>query len=102
MGNKKTKRLSSLASVIEDVFSKKSSRFSEIFFLLQLQRSWKKLAGEEISKKANPVHFKYKTLFLKLPDSSSVQEMHFVKETLKNKINQEFPEYKIEKILLKT
>lgn len=102
MKQKVPKKLLSLSSVVQELFTGKSSQFLEIYFLFQLRQAWKKLAGEEISQKAKPIQFKKGTLFLKLPDSTHVQEMHFAKETLKNKINQQFPEYKVKKILFKT
>ena len=96
------KKLIAISSVIEELFSKKSSQFSEIYFLSQLNQSWKKLSGGEISQQAKPIQFKKQILFLQVPDSTYIQEMHFVKEALKNKINQKFPEYKVKKIILKT
>ena len=94
--------LTSLSSVLEGLFKKKQSPFSEIYFLFQLNQSWKQLAGEEIAKSASPVQFKNKELILALPDSTHLQEMHFAKETLRKKINKQFPEKKIQKIILRT
>ena len=98
---KKKKKLIPLSDAIESLFTKKSSPFLEIYFLFQLKKSWKELAGEEISQKAEPLYFRKQTLFLKLPDSTHIQEMHFVKETLKDKINQKFSDYKVQKIFFK-
>ena len=91
-----------LSDIVEGLFTEKSSQFLEIYFLFQLRQAWTKIAGEEISQKAKPIKFKNQTLFLRLPDSTHIQEIHFVKEALKNKINQHFPDYKIQKILFKT
>ena len=93
--------LVSLSSVLENLFKKKRSPFSEIYFLFQLSQKWKQLAGEEIAKAAFPVQFKNQELILALPDSTHLQEMHFAKETLKKKINKQFPEKKIQKIILR-
>lgn len=91
-----------LSAVVEGLFTEKSSQFLEIYFLFQVRRAWTKIAGEEISQKAKPIKFKNHILFLKLPDSTHVQEIHFFKEALKNKINRRFPEYKVKKLLFKT
>ena len=91
-----------LSAVVEGLFTEKSSQFLEIYFLFQVRRAWAKIAGEEISQRAKPIKFKNHILFLKLPDSTHVQEIHFVKESLKNKINRHFPEYKVKKLLFKT
>jgi len=96
------KPLQALSTVIEALFTEKSSKFLELYFLFQLRQSWRKMAGEEIFQRAKPIRFKNQTLFLKLPDSTHIQEIHFVKESLKKKINSHFPEYKVEKILFQT
>lgn len=93
--------LISLSSVLENLFKKKHSPFSEIYFLFQLTRKWKLLAGKNISKYAYPIQFKNHELVLSLPDSTHLQEMHFAKEPLRKKINKWFPDNKIQKITLR-
>ena len=93
--------LSSLSSILEKLFKKDQSPFSEIYFLFQLSLNWKQLAGEEIAKSAKPIQFKNRELILALPDSTHLQEMHFAKEFLRKKINKRFPEKKIQKISLR-
>lgn len=90
-----------LSSVLEKLFKKNRSPLSEIYFLFQLGRGWKELAGEEIASFAWPVQFKNQELILAMPDSTHLQEMHFAKEPLRKKINCRFPEKKIQKIILK-
>ena len=94
------KSLVSISSVLENLFKKKSSHFSEIYFLFQLKQVWNQIVGNKISKFAVPSQFKNNNLFLNLPDSTHLQEMHFVKEALKDKINKRFPKAKIKKIML--
>ena len=94
------KSLVSVSSVLESLFKKKSSHFSEIYFLFQLKQLWSQIAGNEISKQAIPSQFKNNKLFLHLPDSTLLQEMHFAKETLRQKINKRFPSAKVNKIIL--
>ena len=91
----------SLSSILESLFKKEQSPLSEIYFLFQLNRSWKQLAGEEIAKSAKPSQFKNQELVLILPDATHLQEMHFSKEPLKKKINKWFPEKKVQKITLR-
>ena len=93
--------LVSLSYVLEGLFKNKNSVFSEAYFLYQLNEKWYQLAGEEISKMAVPVQFKNNELILNMPDSASLQEMHFAKELLKEKINKHFPEKKVQKIVLR-
>ena len=94
------KPLISISSVLENLFKKKSSHFSEIYFLFQLKQIWHQIVGGKISKLAVPTQFKNNNLFLSLPDSVHLQEMQFAKETLREKINKRFPETKIKKIIL--
>ena len=94
------KPLVSISSVLENLFKKKSSHFSEIYFLFQLKHIWSQIVGNKISEMAVPNQFKNNNLFLSLPDSTHLQEMHFAKETLKEKINDRFPSVKIQKIIL--
>ena len=94
------KPLVSVSSILENLFKKKSSHFSEIYFLFRLKQNWSQIAGNEISKIASLSQFKNNNLFLSLPDSTHLQEMHFAKEALKEKINQQFPEAKIKKLIL--
>ena len=94
------KSLVSISSVLENLFKKKSSHFSEIYFLFQLKQVWSQIVGNKISELAVPSQFKNNTLFLNLPDSTHLQEMYFAKETLREKINVRFPSAKIKKIVL--
>ena len=93
-------KLTPLSQVIERVFTKPSSAFLEISFLFQLRHSWEKIAGKGFAQNAWPIRFKRQELFISLPDSTYIQEMHFVKETLRKKINKKFPFYKVKKIHL--
>ena len=94
------KKLVPLSSVIETVFTQSSSSFLEISFLFQLRNSWEKIVGKSFYHKSWPIRFKNKELLISLTDSTYVQEMHFVKDTLRKKINQQFPIYKVKKINL--
>ena len=94
------KPLVSISSVLENLFKKKSSHFSEIYFLFQLKQNWIQIVGNKISQTAIPTKFKNNNLFLNLPDSTHLQEMQFAKESLKEKINKRFPSAKIQKITL--
>ena len=95
------KALSTISEVLEHAFKRKGSPLSEGYFICQLIRIWPEIAGQEIAKTGHPVQFKNRELTIALPSSSHLHEMHFVKEALRYKINQKFPERKIKKIILK-
>lgn len=92
------KELQPLSSILEEVFKKKASPLSEGYFLSQLNYTWNDLAGCEIAKIALPIAFKNHRLTLSLPSSSHIQDMHFVKEILRKKINQAFPDKQVRRI----
>ena len=93
--------LVSLSYVLEKLFKKKQSIFSEIYFLYRLHENWRQLAGESIAKTASPAQFTKNELILNMPDSTHLQEMHFAKEFLRKKINKQFPDKKVQKITLR-
>ena len=93
-------KLTCLSDILEELFKTKASVFSDIYFLYCLKKSWTKLAGGEIAKTGAPGSFKNQELTLILPSSSHLQEMHFIKEALRKKINSTFPHIKVKKILL--
>ena len=93
------KRLIPLRNIVEELF-KKNPAFSDIYFLYCLKKSWPTLTGEEITKVGRPLCFKNQELTIALPSSSHLQEMHFIKETLRKKINHFFPHIKVAKIRL--
>ena len=95
------KGFSAVSDILEDVMKKKNSPLSGGYFICQLIRCWQELAGEEIAKTGRPVQFKNQELTLALPSSSHLNEMHFVKEALRHKINERFPDRKIKRIHLK-
>lgn len=90
-----------LSSVLKNLLKKSQSPLSEIYFLFQLNQTWEDLAGEEIASFASPAQFKKQDLVLVLPDSTHLQEMHFAKETLRQKINLRFSDKKVRQIILK-
>ena len=93
-------KLTPLSQVIEKLFTKSSDRFLEISFLFQLRKSWDSIAGKDFAKQAWPIRYKKQELFISLPNSAYLQEIHFVKESLRTKINKKFPLYKVKKIRL--
>ena len=93
--------LVSLGSVIEKLFIKKESPFADIHFLFRLHQNWSALAGKAFAKSAFPAQFKNQELILNVTDSSTVTEIHFFKEELKNRINSRFPGQPVKKIILR-
>ena len=86
-------------AILESLFKGKNSPLSEGYFLCQLNQVWEDLAGEEIAKNGRPILFKNSQLFIALPSSSHIQEMCFIREDLRRKINSRFPDRNIKRII---
>ena len=91
----------SVTGLLEELFKKKDSPLSEGYFLCQLIRVWKQLAGSSFADVAKPIQFSRHELTLALPSSAHIQEIQFAKETLRKKINEHFPNQKVNRIKLK-
>ena len=99
MGKPRGKRpILPAGAVLELLFKKRGGPLSEGYFLSQLNNEWKELAGEAIAQTGRPIRFKRGLLVIALPSSSHIQEMRFVSEPLRQKINRRFPEKNIRKI----
>ena len=99
---RRKKGLLSLKEILGGLLRREGSVFAEIYFLRELQRRWPELAGEAIAETGRPESFKNRTLTIALESSSSLHEMHFVKEALRNKLNRLFPHIQTSEIRLKT
>ena len=96
------KGLLSLKEILTGPLFKEGSVFAEIYFLRELQKRWPELAGAAIAETGRPVRFENRTLTVALESSSSLHEMHFVKEALRKKLNRLFPHIQTAKIRLRT
>lgn len=85
--------------IISALFRRKGSPLAEGHFLSELNRVWEDLAGEAIASAGRPVRFKSRRLFVALPSSACIQDMYFIEEPLRQKINSRFPDKKIKKIV---
>ena len=98
---RKKRSLTPASDILEDIFKNKRSGLSDGYFLCQLVSFWEDIAGESIAKAGQPVKVTKQELTISLPSSSHLQEMQFIKEELRHKINQRFPNRKIRRIRLK-
>ena len=97
---KKTSSLSTLKDVMQGLL-RRSSPFSDLYFLWRLKEEWPSLAGSEIAQSARPCGFKNQALILGADSSGQLQDLHFVKEALRQKINRRFPRPGVKKIILR-
>jgi len=86
MRRKKQNKLQSIGEVLSSVLKKKgmNSKIEENALL----KLWPKAVGPQIASKTQPDCFRGGTLFIKTVSSVWVQQLHFMKEEIRNKLNE--------------
>jgi len=86
MRRKKQNKLQSIGEVLSSVLKKKgmNSKIEENALL----KLWPKAVGSQITSKTHPDRFRGGTLFIKTVSSVWVQQLHFMKEEIRNKLNE--------------
>jgi len=63
--------------------------------------NWEEIVGKNISSHAKPAFFKYGKLFINVDSSSWLNELKFLKEKIKEKINKKLGTNKVKEIYFK-
>ncbi len=92
MAKKDNKRkqsdLTDLSSVLQTILANGKSPLSDQFLKFKLVKSWKKIVGPTAAESSLPVSLKFQRLVIWVKSSTRLQEMRFMEEELKNRINQ--------------
>ncbi len=89
--NKKPKgKLSNGSEVLQSLFENGKSPLSEQFLRWKLWAKWDEVVGATIAKNAEPVGFQRGCLYVWVRNSTWMQQMIFMKDPIKDKINQNF------------
>lgn len=64
----------------------------------KILENWSNLVGEILADQAKPKAFKQNTLVVEVSHPTWMQEMHFFKEKILNKIHENFPEAKVKEL----
>jgi predicted nucleic acid-binding Zn ribbon protein len=89
--NQKPKKKFSVGSeVLQSLFENGKSPLSEQFMRLKLWARWEEVVGPTIAKNAEPVGFQRGTLYVWVRSSSWMQQMVFMRDPIRNTINQKF------------
>lgn len=89
--NQKPKgKLSIGSEVLQSLFENGKSPLSEQFMRWKLWAKWEEVVGPTIAKNAEPVGFQRGTLYVWVRNSSWMQQMVFMKDTIRDTINQKF------------
>jgi predicted nucleic acid-binding Zn ribbon protein len=89
--NQKPKKKFSVGSeVLQSLFENGKSPLSEQFMRWKLWARWEEVVGPTIAKNAEPVGFQRGTLYVWVRSSSWMQQMVFMRDPIRNTINQKF------------
>ncbi|UXR64244.1 DUF721 domain-containing protein [Bdellovibrio bacteriovorus] len=91
MDSKKPKgKLSIGSEVLQSLFENGKSPLSEQFMRWKLWAKWDEVVGPTIAKNAEPVGFQRGVLYVWVRNSSWMQQMIFMKDPIRDTINQKF------------
>lgn len=85
---RKPSELTDLSSVLQTLLANGKSPLSDQFIKFKLVKSWKKIVGETAAEASLPVSLKFSRLVIWVKSSTRLQEMRFMEEDLKHRINQ--------------
>ncbi len=89
--NQKPKgKLSIGSEVLQSLFENGKSPLSEQFMRWKLWAKWEEVVGPTIAKNAEPVGFQRGVLYVWVRNSSWMQQMIFMKDAIRETINQKF------------
>ena len=86
----KKKKFAVGSEVLQSLFENGKSPLSEQFMRWKLWARWEEVVGPTIAQNAEPVGFQRGTLFVWVRSSAWMQQMVFMREHIKNTINQKF------------
>lgn len=83
-------KLSIGSEVLQSLFENGKSPLSEQFMRWKLWAKWDEVVGPTIAKNAEPVGFQRGVLYVWVRNSSWMQQMIFMKDPIRDTINQKF------------
>lgn len=83
-------KLSIGSEVLQSLFENGKSPLSEQFMRWKLWAKWEEVVGPTIAKNAEPVGFQRGVLYVWVRNSSWMQQMIFMKDAIRETINQKF------------
>lgn len=88
--NKPKGKLSVGSEVLQSLFENGKSPLSEQFMRWKLWAKWEEVVGPTIAKNAEPVGFQRGTLYVWVRNSTWMQQMIFMRDHMRQTINQKF------------
>jgi hypothetical protein len=88
------------SEVLQSLFEDGKSPLSEQFIRWKLWARWSDYVGASLAKECEPVGYFQGTLYLWVPNSSSLHNLNFLKEQIQNQINKKLERNFVQKIRL--
>lgn len=85
--SRKHSQLTDLSSVLQTLLADGKSPLSDQFLKFKLVKSWKKIVGPTAAEASLPVSLKFARLVIWVKSSTRLQELKFMEEDLKHRIN---------------
>lgn len=89
-GKKPKRKLSLGSEVLQSLFENGKSPLSEQFMRWKLWAKWEEVVGPTIAKNTEPVGFQRGMLYVWVRNSTWMQQMIFLKDPIRDTINQKF------------
>ncbi|QDK46862.1 DUF721 domain-containing protein [Bdellovibrio sp. HCB185ZH] len=86
----KKRKLTLGSEVLQSLFENGKSPLSEQFMRWKLWAKWEEVVGPTIAKNAEPVGFQRGVLYVWVRNSSWMQQMIFLKDQIRDTINEKF------------
>jgi len=91
-------QLTDLSSVLQSLLANGKSPLSDQFLKFKLVKSWKKIVGQTAAETSLPVSLKFSRLIVWVNSSARLQELRFMEEELKRRINRFFGSERVTEI----
>ncbi|NLD35973.1 MAG: DUF721 domain-containing protein [Desulfatiglans sp.] len=98
MAEEKKESMSSLKDILQGVLSGANPRFTADSEIWEV---WDEVVGPAIAEHASPVKIKKNKLIVHVPESVWLQELEYVSETIKEKLNQRLGRKAVDKIIFR-
>lgn len=85
---RKPGHLTDMSSVLQSLLANGKSPLSDQFLKFKLVKSWKKIVGSTAAEASLPVSLRFSRLIIWVKSSTRLQEMRFMEEDLKRRVNE--------------
>ncbi len=95
---KRKGKLTASSNVLQNLLESGKSPLSDQFLRWKLWARWKEIVGPSIAEQTDPVGYRFGTLYVWVKNSSWMQQLIFMQETITNTINTKLGETYVKNI----